>query len=55
VQHLELELSIGETIQIGNQLITVIEIDGGEICMRIDDADPGDYALCVAADAVPQK
>lgn len=55
MQHLELELSIGETIQIGNQLLTVIEIDDGEISVRIDEADFGDFALCAAADAVPRK
>jgi hypothetical protein len=55
VQQLQLELAVGDTVQIGNQLITVIEIDEGGISIRIDDADFGEFAPCAAADAVPRK
>ncbi|MFQ5733219.1 MAG: hypothetical protein ACE5KM_14860 [Planctomycetaceae bacterium] len=39
MQHTEFELGMGETIQIGNQILTVIDIDGPEISVRIDDED----------------
>jgi hypothetical protein len=52
VQHLELELAVGETIQIGEQLITVIEVDDAEISVRID---PAEFSLCESAESVPRK
>lgn len=39
MQHTEFELGVGDTIQIGNQVLTVIDVEGGEISVRIDDAD----------------
>ena len=37
-QH-EVELSVGETIRIGDYCLTVIDIEGEEIAFRIDAAD----------------
>lgn len=48
VQHTEFELGVGESIQIGNQILTVIDIDGPEISVRIDDADFSTEALPLA-------
>lgn len=35
-QSLEMELSIGDTIQIGNQFLTVVDIEGDEILFQLD-------------------
>ena len=42
VQHQELDLGVGDVIRIGGSLITVIDIENGEITFRIDDVDPPD-------------
>ncbi len=39
-QSLEMELSIGDTIQIGNQFLTVVDIEGDEILFQLDSGDP---------------
>jgi hypothetical protein len=52
VQQLELELSVGETIQIGEQLITVIEVDDAGISVRVD---PVEFALFESAEPLPRK
>jgi hypothetical protein len=44
VQQIEVELSIGQMVQIGNQIVTLIDIEGSEISVRIDPFDPGDYS-----------
>ena len=36
----EMELSIGDTIQVGNQFLTVIDIEGDEILFQLDSEDP---------------
>lgn len=33
-----MELSVGDSVQIGDRLVTVVEIDGSEISFRIDAA-----------------
>ncbi len=45
----EFELSVGDAIRIGNRVLTLIDIDGGEVAFRIDelpsesrDSDAGD-------------
>lgn len=38
-QSLEMELSIGDTIQIGNQFLTVVDIEGDEILFQLDSGD----------------
>jgi hypothetical protein len=45
----EFELSVGDAIRIGNRVLTLIDIDGGEVAFRIDevpiethDSDSGD-------------
>jgi len=37
---LEMELSIGDTIQVGNQFLTVIDIEEGEILFQLDSEAP---------------
>ena len=33
------DLSIGDCIRIGSQTLTVVDIDGQEVCFRVDAAD----------------
>ena len=39
MQEFEIELSIGDTLQFGDQMLTVIDVDRGEITFRIDSAN----------------
>ncbi|WP_417387616.1 hypothetical protein [Gimesia sp.] len=39
-QSLEVELSIGDTIQIGEQFLTVIDIEDNEILFQVDTDNP---------------
>jgi hypothetical protein len=34
------ELGVGESIQIGEHLLTVVEMTAGEVVFRVDEADP---------------
>ena len=43
MQQFELELKVGDSLQIGNRIVTVIDIDGPELSVRID---PADGLLC---------
>ena len=36
VQEQEIELSIGDSLQIGQHTVTVVDIDGGDVSFRID-------------------
>ncbi len=36
MQEQEIELSIGDSLQLGQHTVTVIDIDGGEVSFRID-------------------
>jgi hypothetical protein len=45
----EFELTVGDAIRIGNRVLTLIDIEGGEVAFRIDelptdtrDSDSGD-------------
>ena len=40
VQHFEIELGIGDVVQIGDAIYTVIDIEGGEVTFRIDSPEP---------------
>ena len=33
----EFELSVGDAIRIGNRVLTLIDIEGGEVAFRIDE------------------
>jgi hypothetical protein len=33
----EVELSIGEAIRIGNRVLTLVDIEGGEVAFRLDE------------------
>jgi hypothetical protein len=39
VQEIEIELGIGDAVQVGESLYTVVDIENGEVCFRIDPAD----------------
>ncbi|QDV50229.1 hypothetical protein Enr17x_22670 [Gimesia fumaroli] len=38
-RRLEIELSPGDTIQIGDQFLTVVDIEGDEILFQLDSGD----------------
>ncbi|MEX0717374.1 MAG: hypothetical protein WD066_12340 [Planctomycetaceae bacterium] len=49
----ELELSIGEILQVGEYTVTVVDIDGAEVGFRIDSLEEqGEVAFAGDADAV---
>ena len=50
-QSLEVELSIGDTIQIGDQFLTVIDIEGNEILFQLDSDNPTGPAADAMTDA----
>lgn len=41
-QTCELELSIGDTIQVGDQFLTVVDIEGDEILFQLDNENPAE-------------
>ena len=45
-QFLELDLSVGDVIQIDDHIITVLDINGPEVSIRIDDVE-----LCLVTTA----
>ncbi|WP_298868947.1 hypothetical protein [uncultured Gimesia sp.] len=47
----EMELSIGDTIQVDDQFLTVVDIDGDEILLRIDSEDPQEPKKILAQDS----
>jgi len=36
------ELSIGQTLQVGQYKVTLLDVEGEELCVQIDGADDGD-------------
>lgn len=44
VNESEVELSSGETVQIGDHSVTILEVDGDVIHFRIDSPDEGSQA-----------
>ena len=52
MQELSFELSVGDVLQVGDQLVTVVDIDGPEVTFRIDPVEPQEALLtetCAAA------
>jgi hypothetical protein len=39
VQHLEIDLAVGDVLRVGDTIVTVIDIENGEITFKIDDAE----------------
>lgn len=39
MRHIEIELGIGDVVQIGDRVYTVIDIENGEVTFRIDAAE----------------
>jgi len=39
VERPEIELSVGDTLQIGDCVVTVVDIDGDEVSFRVDQAE----------------
>jgi|GEM_PF-2765378 len=39
VQRLELDLAVGDVVQIGEMTVTVIDIENGEVTFRIDEGN----------------
>ncbi len=42
MQEVSLELSIGDAVQIGDQILIVVDINDDEICMDLNGVDPND-------------
>ena len=42
VQEFEIELGIGDVVRIGESVYTVVDIENGEVCFRVDHVE--DYA-----------
>ena len=38
VQEHLIELSVGETFQVGSYLVTLLDVDGDEYCIQVDDS-----------------
>jgi hypothetical protein len=47
VRHIEIELAIGDVVQIGDSIYTVIDVEDGEVTFRID--APEDHCEAVSA------
>jgi hypothetical protein len=45
VHEQEIELSIGEVVQIGDYVVTVVDIDGPEVSVRIDPVESDELVL----------
>jgi hypothetical protein len=39
VNQYEFELSVGDVLCVGNRTVTVVDIDGPNVCFQIDDDD----------------
>ncbi len=37
------ELTVGETLQVGDQLLTIVDIEDGEITVRLDPGDAEEF------------
>ncbi len=46
----EMELSIGDTIQVDDQFLTIVDIEGDEILLRLDPEDPQEPKKTLAQD-----
>jgi hypothetical protein len=42
VHELELELEVGEVLTLGDYTLTLLDIDGNDVCIRID--EPGSFS-----------
>ncbi len=38
----ELELTVGDVLQVGHHTVTVLDIDDGEVTFRIEDSEEGE-------------
>lgn len=51
----EIELEIGDVVQIGGYSVTVIEVENGEVTFRIDQCDHADESLVMISEgAIPR-
>ncbi|HUG90563.1 MAG TPA: hypothetical protein VML55_07005 [Planctomycetaceae bacterium] len=55
MQELSFELSVGDVLQVGDQLVTVVDIDGPEVTFRIDPLEPQDVLAEEYAAALPAR
>lgn len=45
VQEQQLEVSVGDVIQIGDYVVTVVDIDGTDVSFRVDQQQSDEFAL----------
>jgi hypothetical protein len=51
----EFELSVGDAIRIGNRVLTLIDIEGGEVAFRIDELPIETHDSDAGESRVPAK
>jgi len=50
VQEHLIELRVGEILQVGRYQVTLLEVDGEELCVQVDGLDDGDAFAGLACD-----
>ena len=51
MREVEIELEIGDVVRIGDRFYTVVDIEDGEVCFRVDPADD----FMAARETVPPR
>ena len=41
----EFELAIGDVVRIGVRMVTIVDVDGSEVSLRVEEVDPGGFPL----------
>ena len=55
VQNQVFELSVGDVIQVGNQLVSIIEIDGDDIQFQVENIDDSQPESTLAPDVLKAR
>jgi hypothetical protein len=50
VHELELELEVGEVLTLGDYTLTLLDIEGDDVCIRIE--EPGEFSGSLPLDAL---
>ena len=53
MQEQQYELSVGDVVQIGDRLVTVIDIDGADVSFRIDTVESEDPIVPISNRTMP--
>lgn len=55
MQNQVFELSVGDVIQVGNQLVSIIEIDGDDIQFQVENIDDSQPESTLAPDVLKAR